>query len=163
MVLSVRSAEAEKVAALDAGADDYMTKPFGINELLARLRAATRRAVPSEPGAALVRTAHFSIDLAARRVVLADGQPVRLTPTEWGLVEVLVRHQGRLLTQAQLLQEVWGPSYTTETNYLRVYFAHLRRKLEPVPGEQRYFLTEPGIGYRFQPDPDPEPNPPTAP
>jgi two-component system KDP operon response regulator KdpE len=148
VVLSVRDAEGDKVAALDAGADDYVTKPFGMDELLARLRAALRRSAPAEE-AATVETPDFLIDLAAKRVV-RDGAEVRLTPTEWHLVEVLVRNQGRLVTQRQLLQEVWGPEYGEETNYLRVYMAQVRRKLEPEPSQPRYFITEPGMGYRFE-------------
>jgi two-component system KDP operon response regulator KdpE len=148
IVLSVRDAEGDKVAALDAGADDYVTKPFGMDELLARLRAALRRAAPAEEEAT-VDTPDFVIDLAAKRVS-RDGQEVRLTPTEWHLVEVLVRNRGRLVTQRQLLQEVWGPEYGEETNYLRVYMAQVRRKLEPEPSRPRYFITEPGMGYRFE-------------
>src|SRR2546429_459493 len=147
VVLSVRDAEAAKVAALDAGADDYVTKPFGMDELLARLRAALRRATPAEE-AAVVETADFTIDLASKRVH-RDGAEVRLTPTEWHLVEVLVRHQGKLVSQRQLLQEVWGPEYHDETAYLRVHMANVRRKLEPEPSRPRHFLTEPGMGYRF--------------
>ena len=148
VVLSVREGEVDKVAALDAGADDYVTKPFGMNELLARLRAALRRSTPAEEEA-VIATDAFSIDLAAKRVV-RDGQEVHLTPTEWYLIEVLVRHQGKLVSQRQLLQEVWGPQYETETNYLRVYLAQVRRKLEPDPSRPRYFITEPGMGYRFE-------------
>ena len=149
VVLSVRDAEGDKVAALDAGADDYVTKPFGMDELLARLRAALRRTTPAEEEA-LVETADFTIDLAAKKV-RRDGEEVRLTPTEWNLVEVLVRNRGRLVAQTQLLQEVWGPQYHDETNYLRVFMAQLRRKLEPEPAHPRYFITEPGMGYRFEP------------
>jgi two-component system KDP operon response regulator KdpE len=152
IVLSVRDAERDKVAALDAGADDYVTKPFGMDELLARLRAALRRHQPA-PEAAVVATPDFSIDLAAARVT-KDGTEVHLTPTEWGLVENLVRNPGRLLTQRFLLQHVWGPQYERETNYLRVYMAQLRRKLEPDPSRPRYFITEPGMGYRFEPPDD---------
>ncbi|MBL8774798.1 MAG: response regulator [Acidimicrobiales bacterium] len=148
VVLSVREGEADKVAALDAGADDYVTKPFGMNELLARLRAALRRSTPAEEEA-VIATDSFTIDLAAKRVVRA-GEEVHLTPTEWHLIEVLVRHQGKLVSQRQLLQEVWGPQYETETNYLRVYLAQVRRKLEPDPSRPRYFITEPGMGYRFE-------------
>ncbi|MGZ4689979.1 MAG: response regulator [Acidimicrobiia bacterium] len=149
IVLSVRDSESDKVAALDAGADDFVTKPFGMDELLARLRAALRRAAPSEEEAT-VETPDFTIDLVAKRVVNADGEEVRLTPTEWQIVEVLVRHSGKLVAQRQLLQEVWGPSYETETNYLRVFLAQIRRKLEPDPSQPRYFITEPGMGYRFE-------------
>ena len=149
VVLSVREAEADKVAALDLGADDYLTKPFGMDELLARLRAALRRHQPAaeEP---VVETPDFRVDLAARRVTVADVE-VHLTPTEWGILDVLLRHPGRLVSQRQLLQQVWGPTYERETNYLRVYLAQLRRKLEPDPARPRYLITEPGMGYRFQP------------
>ena len=147
IVLSVWGAESQKVAALDAGADDYVTKPFGMDELLARLRAAVRRASPA-PDEPVVTTADFTVDLAAKRVT-RDGADVRLTPTEWQLLELLVRAAGRLVTQRQLLQEVWGPQYESESNYLRVYIAQLRRKLEPEPSRPRYLLTEPGMGYRF--------------
>jgi two-component system, OmpR family, KDP operon response regulator KdpE len=151
IVLSARQASDEKVEALDAGADDYVTKPFGMDELLARLRAAVRRATPGGPedGAAIVETGSFTVDLAAKKVN-RDGTDVRLTPTEWHLLEVLVRNTGRLVGQKQLLQEVWGPSYGTESNYLRVYMAQLRRKLESDPSHPRHFVTEPGMGYRFE-------------
>jgi len=149
IVLSARDAQADKVAALDAGADDYVTKPFGMDELLARVRAALRRA--TRPDAApVVRTDAFTIDLAARRVTTSDGQ-VRLTPTEWHLLEVLIRNPGKLVSQKQLLREVWGPGYESETNYLRVYVAQLRRKLEHDPSKPHHLLTEPGMGYRFEP------------
>jgi len=148
IVLSARGEEAQKVHALDAGADDYVTKPFGMNELLARLRAATRRIGPTtdEP---IVNVGDFVIDLASKRVALRGGEPVRVTPTEWQLLEVLARHRGRLVTSRQLLQQVWGPAYETETHYLRVYMAQLRRKLEPDPARPRHLLTEPGMGYRL--------------
>jgi two-component system KDP operon response regulator KdpE len=149
VILSARGAEAQKVAALDAGADDYVAKPFGMNELLARVRAALRRARPAEE-AALVDTPDFRIDLAAKQVCTPSGDLVRLTPTEWHLVEVLVRNAGKLVSPRQLLQEVWGPQYGEETNYLRVHMAHVRRKLEPEPSKPRYFITEPGMGYRFE-------------
>jgi two-component system KDP operon response regulator KdpE len=148
LVLSARDAEPVKVAALDAGADDYVTKPFGMDELLARLRAALRRTAPAEEDA-MVETADFTIDLAAKKV-RRNGSEVRLTPTEWHLVEVLVRNRGRLVAQRQLLREVWGPQYHDETNYLRVFMAQVRRKLEPEPAHPRYFITEPGMGYRFE-------------
>ena len=149
VVLSVRNAEADKVEALDAGADDYVTKPFGMDELLARMRAALRRAAPADtPEEPVIETPDLRIDLVAKRV-FAQGTEVRLTPTEWHLLEVLVRHAGKLVSQRQLLQEVWGPSYGSETNYLRVFLAQIRRKLEPVPAQPRYFITEPGMGYRF--------------
>ncbi|MGW7352423.1 response regulator [Streptomyces sp. Z26] len=152
LVLSARQTSDEKVEALDAGADDYVTKPFGMDELLARLRAAVRRAEPANPaggGAVVVETGTFTVDLAAKKVH-RDGGDVRLTPTEWHLLEVLVRNAGRLVSQRQLLQEVWGPSYGTESNYLRVYMAQLRRKLEADPSRPRHFVTEPGMGYRFE-------------
>jgi len=149
IVLSAWGQESQKVAALDAGADDYVTKPFGMDELLARLRAAVRRAVPA-PDEPVISTAEFTVDLARKRVTRA-GADVRLTPTEWQLLEVLVRNAERLVTQRQLLQEVWGPGYQTEAHYLRVYMAGLRRKLEPDPSAPRYLLTEPGMGYRFCP------------
>jgi two-component system, OmpR family, KDP operon response regulator KdpE len=148
IVLSVWGQESQKVAALDAGADDYVTKPFGMDELLARLRAAVRRASPA-PDEPVVSTEHFTVDLAAKRVTRNGDGDIGLTPTEWQLLEVLVRNRGRLVTQRQLLQEVWGPAYETESNYLRVYVAQLRRKLEPEPSRPRYLLTEPGMGYRF--------------
>lgn len=147
LVLSVRDAERDKVRALDAGADDYVTKPFGIEELLARVRAATRRAT-SVAEAASVETEDFTVDLAARQVRNAAGQ-VRLTPTEWHVIETLARHHDKLVTQRELLQQVWGPGYETETNYLRVYMAQLRRKLEPDPSHPRSLITEPGMGYRL--------------
>jgi two-component system KDP operon response regulator KdpE len=152
IVLSVREREADKVAALDAGADDYVTKPFGMDELLARLRAALRRAAPGEEEDAVVETEHFTVDLAAKRVTAAQGE-VRLTPTEWHIVETLVRNPGKLVTQRQLLQEVWGPQYEKETNYLRVFMAQIRKKLEPDPAKPRYFITEARMGHRFQPGP----------
>lgn len=147
LVLSVRDAEADKVRALDAGADDYVTKPFGMEELLARVRAATRRAAPADEQP-VVATPSFTVDLAAKKVRTAAGD-VRLTPTEWHVLEVLARHADKLVTQRQLLQEVWGPGYGTETNYLRVYLAQLRRKLEPDPSRPKALLTEAGMGYRL--------------
>jgi two-component system KDP operon response regulator KdpE len=149
IVLSVRDTEADRVAALDAGADDYVTKPFGMGELLARLRAALRRVLPvdEEP---IIETADFHIDLAARRVI-SGGEEVRLTPTEWRVIEVLVRNRGKLVPQIQLLQEVWGPEYRDETGNLREYIARLRRKLEPDPSRPRYLANEAGLGYRFEP------------
>ena len=150
IVLSAWGQESQKVAALDAGADDYVTKPFGMDELLARLRAAVRRASPA-PDEPVITTADFTVDLAAKQVLRRDGTDVRLTPTEWQLLEILVRNSGRLVSQRQLLREVWGPAYETESNYLRVYLAQLRRKLEPEPSRPRYLLTESGMGYRFKP------------
>ncbi|MEU7315925.1 response regulator [Streptomyces sp. NPDC007083] len=152
LVLSARQTSDEKVEALDAGADDYVTKPFGMDELLARLRAAVRRAEPPAgmpDGSGVIETRTFTVDLAAKKVH-RDGGDVRLTPTEWHLLEVLVRSPGRLVSQKQLLREVWGPSYGTETNYLRVYMAQLRRKLEADPSHPRHFVTEAGMGYRFE-------------
>jgi two-component system KDP operon response regulator KdpE len=152
VVLSVRDQERDKVAALDAGADDYVTKPFGMGELLARLRAALRHAAPAADvdSARSVETPDFVLDLAAKRAFRA-GVEVRLTPTEWHLIEFLARHPGKLVSQRQLLHEVWGPQYETEANYLRVFMAQIRRKLEPDPARPRYFITEPGMGYRFEP------------
>jgi two-component system KDP operon response regulator KdpE len=149
IVLSARESQADKVAALDAGADDYVTKPFGMDELLARLRVALRRAAPVIE-APVVETPHFTVDLAAKRVTNAAGE-VRLTPTEWSLLEALVRRPGKLVSQRQLLHEVWGPTYGSQTNYLRVYMAQIRRKLEPDPSTPAHLITEAGMGYRFQP------------
>lgn len=148
VVLSARDTEFDKIGALDAGADDYVSKPFGMGELLARLRAALRRTAPADETPIVVTPDH-RIDLAGQRVVYR-GAEVRLTPTEWHLVEVLVRNAGRLVTGRDLLRTVWGPQYGSETNYLRVHMAHIRRKLEPEPGRPRYFLTETGMGYRFE-------------
>ncbi|RTL64787.1 MAG: response regulator [Pseudonocardiaceae bacterium] len=152
VVLSARTDSGDKVRALDAGADDYVTKPFGMAELLARLRAAVRRAAVSQApdGEAVVDTAAFRVDLVAKQV-LREGRPVHLTPTEWGILEMLARHPGRLVAQRDILREVWGPGYATETNYLRVYLAQLRRKLEPNPSDPQHLLTEAGMGYRLQP------------
>jgi two-component system KDP operon response regulator KdpE len=149
IVLSAREQEADKVAALDAGADDFVTKPFGMDELLARLRAAARRATSTTRDEPVVTTADFTVDLAAKQVRLADGTDVRLTPTEWEILELLARHRGRLVTAKQLLREVWGEQYESETHYLRVYLAQLRRKLEPDSARPVHLLTEPGMGYRF--------------
>jgi two-component system KDP operon response regulator KdpE len=149
VVLSAREQSRQKVAALDAGADDYVVKPFGMDELLARLRAAIRRGrpVPAEP---IITTEDFTIDLSAGRVT-ASGTDVKLTPTEWHLLEVLARNPGRVVDHGRLLTEVWGPAYRDQTNYLRVYMATLRRKLEPDAANPRHLLTEAGRGYRFEP------------
>ncbi|MGY1754799.1 response regulator [Blastococcus sp. SYSU D01042] len=149
LVLSARADSRDKVDALDAGADDYVTKPFDMAELLARLRALARRG-PAGTDGPVVTTDHFTVDLAAKQVTV-DGAPVRLTPTEWALLAELVRSPGRLVGQRHLLQAVWGPAYEKETNYLRVYLNQLRRKLEPAPAVPRYLRTEPGMGYRFTP------------
>ncbi len=158
IVLSGRADSTDKVEALDAGADDYVTKPFGMDELLARMRAAVRRTGPgaSEPR---VQLGHLVVDLAAKRVIRdgtegTDGPDIRLTPTEWHLLEVLLRNPGKLLSQRQLLTEVWGPGYADASGNLRLYMAQLRRKLEPDPARPRWLMTEPGMGYRYQPSPD---------
>ncbi|HJE57802.1 MAG TPA: response regulator transcription factor [Nocardiopsis listeri] len=150
IVLSARHSAGEKVRCLDLGADDYVTKPFGMDELLARMRAAERRAVQVEE-APVVRTEAFEVDLGAKRV-LRNGEEVRLTPTEWHILEILARNVGRLVSQRRLLHDVWGPAYQNETNYLRVYLAQLRRKLEPDPSRPRHLITEAGRGYRFERD-----------
>ncbi|EFV14564.1 response regulator [Segniliparus rugosus] len=151
IVLSARTDSSEKVDALDAGADDYVTKPFGMDELLARLRAAVRRGARTQgEGEPVVVTDSFAVDLVAKKVT-KDGAEVHLTPTEWGMLELLVRNQGKLVSQKDLLSEVWGPSYKTETHYLRVYLAQLRRKLEADPAHPRHLITEAGMGYRFEP------------
>jgi two-component system, OmpR family, KDP operon response regulator KdpE len=148
VVLSARGTEPDKVAALDAGADDYVPKPFGMDELLARLRAALRRAAPADE-TPVVETPDFRVDLAAKQVTRPDGTAVRLTPTEWHIVEVLARNAGKLVTLQQLLRDVWGTTYTEDSNNLRVHMAHVRRKLEPDPSQPRYLLTVPGMGYRL--------------
>ena len=147
LVVSGRSDSLDKVDALDAGADDYVTKPFAADELLARIRALSRR-VPSATDEPVVSFGDVVVDLSARTVTRA-GQPVRLTPTEWRLLEVLVRNPDRLVTRETLLTEVWGPQYTTDTGYLRLYIGQLRKKLEATPGEPAHLLTEAGMGYRF--------------
>jgi two-component system KDP operon response regulator KdpE len=149
IVLSGRSQSVEKVQALDAGADDYVTKPFAMDELLARLRALVRRGANAEQ-APEVQLGAYVVDLA-NKVVRSDNGAVRLTPTEWKLLEMLVRHPGKLISQRQLLTKVWGPAYTRETSYLRVYMGQLRRKLERDPSRPAHLLTEPGMGYRFVP------------
>ena len=150
LVLSAVGDEREKVRALDAGADDYVTKPFGTDELLARLRAVLRRAGEAEDEPAL-RLGELVIDLAAHAVT-SGGEPVHLTPIEFDLLRVLAVNRGRLVTQRQLLRDVWGPAYETETHYLRVHVSHIRAKIEPDPARPRYLLTDPGVGYRLSSD-----------
>ncbi|HEY5855102.1 MAG TPA: response regulator [Aldersonia sp.] len=148
IVLSARTDTADKVAALDAG--DYVTKPFGMDEFLARLRAAVRRgATTTTSGDRVVQTGSFTVDLAAKKVTKADVI-VHLTPTEWGILEMLVRNRGKLVGRAELLREVWGPAHADQTHYLRVYLAQLRRKLEDDPAHPEHLLTETGMGYRFE-------------
>ena len=150
IVLSARTDSTDKVEALDAGADDYVTKPFGMDEFLARLRAAVRRgATSSDTDEPVIETSSFTVDLAAKRVT-RSGEEVHLTPTEWGMLEMLVRNRGKLVGREELLKEVWGPAYARETHYLRVYLAQLRRKLEVDPSHPKHLLTEAGMGYRFQ-------------
>jgi two-component system KDP operon response regulator KdpE len=150
LVLSGRTDSTDKVEALDAGADDYVTKPFGIDELLARMRAVLRRSSIAQDQP-VVTVGGATVDLAAKRVTLESGEDIRLTPTEWHLLEVLVRHPGKLMSQRQLLTEVWGPGYETASGNLRFYMGQLRRKLEPDPARPKHLLTEPGMGYRFEP------------
>jgi two-component system, OmpR family, KDP operon response regulator KdpE len=173
IVLSGRADSVDKVEALDAGADDYITKPFGVEELLARMRAAVRRTGTAED-LPRIRLGQLVVDLAAKRVIRqapvpagdsgggvpagagsapAEAEDIRLTPTEWHLLEVLLRNPGKLLSRNQLLTEVWGPGYADATGNLRLYMAQLRRKLEPDPARPRWLITEPGMGYRYQPDP----------
>ncbi|MFY1594775.1 response regulator [Micromonospora sp. WMMD737] len=157
IVLSGRAGSEDKVAALDAGADDYVTKPFGVDELLARIRAVTRRLAPTSADAAplsttaVSRVGRHSVNLADRTVIHDDGTEVRLTPTQWAMLDKLLRHPGKLVSQRQLLHDVWGPEYQHETNYLRQYMAQLRRKLEDDPARPRHLITEPGMGYRYRP------------
>ena len=149
IVLSARHAQSEKVDALEAGADDFVTKPFGLEELVARIRATLRRSqTPQE--LQLVTTSTFTLDFAGM-VATVDGVRVGLTPTEWKLARALTRQPGELVTAANLLREVWGPTFVTQTHYLRVYLAHLRKKLEPSPERPAHFITVPGVGYRFEP------------
>jgi two-component system, OmpR family, KDP operon response regulator KdpE len=162
IVLSGRADSVDKVEALDAGADDYVTKPFGVEELLARMRAAVRRTGAPED-LPRIRLGSLVIDLAAKRVTRQAGdgvtqaEDIRLTPTEWHLLEVLLRNPGKLLSRNQLLTEVWGPGYADATGNLRLYMAQLRRKLEPDPARPRWLITEPGMGYRYQPSPESRP------
>jgi two-component system, OmpR family, KDP operon response regulator KdpE len=149
LVLSVRGREDEKIAALDGGADDYVTKPFNMGELLARIRAALRHRLQAEVEEPVFRSAGLTVDLV-RRVVLVDNCEVKLTPKEYDLLRVLVIHAGKVVTHQHLLREVWGPASVYETHYLRVYIGQLRQKLEPDPAQPRYILTEPGVGYRLR-------------
>jgi len=149
IVLSVRDTEADKVAAIDAGADDYVTKPFGMDELLARIRSTLRRGSSGDQDQPVVGTASFTVDLGAKRVSRGNEE-IPLTPMEWQLLEVLVRNRGKLVSQQQLLEAVWGPEHHDETGNLREHVARLRRKLEPEPSRPRYLATEPGLGYRFE-------------
>jgi two-component system KDP operon response regulator KdpE len=146
LILSAVGDEAEKIAALDAGADDFVTKPFSVDELLARLRAALRRAAPSR--APVLAIGQVRIDLE-KRLVTADGRPLSLTPTEYKLLRLLAENEGKLMTHPTILREVWGPAYQEESNYLHVYVSQLRRKIEPDPARPRYLLTVPGVGYRL--------------
>ncbi len=147
IMLSVRDTDRDKIAALDAGADDYLTKPFSVEELMARLRVAQRHVQPS-PDVAIFTCGDVQVDLA-RRIVTRKGEPVKLTPTEYALLRLLIQHTGKVLTHRQILREVWGPEYENETHYLRVYFAQLRQKLEDDPTLPKIVLTEPGVGYRL--------------
>lgn len=153
LILSVRESQDDKVAALDAGADDYLTKPFAIGELLARMRAVERRAQPEQGGIAVARFGDLEVDLA-KQLVRLNGQPLHLTATEYRLLEAFVTHPGKLLTHGWLLSRIWGPGYATETHYVRVYVRALRRKLGDDPGQARFIVTEPGLGYRWQPEPE---------
>ncbi len=153
IVLTVRDDERTKVRVLEAGADDYVTKPFGMAELVARIRAVLRRNPDTADDPAEIATDHFRLDLAGHRAFIA-GEEVRLTPLEWGIVGHLVRNPHRLVTYRQLLTAVWGPTYDPDPNLLRVHMGHIRRKLEPQPSQPLYFITDSGVGYRFQPSPD---------
>ena len=156
IVLTARDEERSKVNALEAGADDYVTKPFGMAELVARIRAVLRRRTPDEPMVAEVRSEGFRVDLAARRAFVgANDEEVRLTPIEFAIVAHLLRFPGRLATHRQLTEAVWGPTAKPDANLLRVHLGHIRRKLEPDPPHPRYFITDPGVGFRFEPDPSP--------
>jgi two-component system KDP operon response regulator KdpE len=154
IVLSVRDEQGEKVAALDAGADDYVIKPFGIGELLARMRAVHRRIASETTTTPVLIFNNLTVDLM-RKLVVLDGERVHLTPTEYRLLEAMVMNPGKLLTHSWLLQKVWGPGYATESNYLRLYVKQLRRKLHDAPSDPRWITTEPGLGYRWLPETDP--------
>jgi two-component system KDP operon response regulator KdpE len=147
IMLSVRDSDRDKVSALDAGADDYLTKPFSVDELMARIRVAQRHAQP-DPEEQVFTSGNLQVDLT-RRLVTVRGEPVKLTPTEYALLRLLIQHAGRVLTHRQILREVWGPEYINETHYLRVYFAQLRQKIEDDPALPQIILTEPGVGYRL--------------
>lgn len=151
IVLSGRAGSTDKITALNVGADDYVTKPFNIEELLARMRAVSRRLRPETIDDEPVEVGNYTVDLTEKAVRSSDGNLVHLTKTEWDLLAILVRNPGKLVSQRQLLQEVWGPTYLNETHYLRQYMAQLRKKLEPDPTRPRHLLTEPGMGYRFMP------------
>jgi two-component system KDP operon response regulator KdpE len=162
IVLSGRAGSGDNLDALDAGADDYVTKPFGVDELLARIRAVTRRTTSTDTFPPTVHIGQYTVDLASRTVTAPDSSDIRLTPTEWHLLDILVRNPGKLISQRQLLHQVWGPQYHRETQYLRQYMAQLRRKLEDDPSHPRHLITEPGMGYRFHP-PNPGGHPAQAP
>ncbi|MFC3504018.1 response regulator [Micromonospora krabiensis] len=151
IVLSGRAGSEDKVEALDAGADDYVTKPFGVEELLARIRAVARRLGAPTDATATLRVGRHTVDLADRTVTRDDGTEVKLTPIQWAVLEKLLRNPGKLVSQRQLLHDVWGPEYQNESNYLRQYLAQLRRKLEDDPARPRHLITEPGMGYRYRP------------
>ncbi|MER7888546.1 response regulator [Micromonospora sp. NPDC094482] len=151
IVLSGRAGSEDKVDALDAGADDYVTKPFGVEELLARIRAVTRRLSAPTDATAALRIGQHTVDLADHTVTRDDGTEVKLTPIQWAVLEKLLRNPGKLVSQRQLLHDVWGPEYQNESNYLRQYLAQLRRKLEDDPARPRHLITEPGMGYRYRP------------
>ena len=150
LILSARSTENDKIVALDAGADDYLTKPFGVGELLARVRAILRRQSKSDEASPVVLFGDIQVDLS-RRVVMRGGEPVHLTQIEYRLLSLLIANPGKVLTHRHLLREVWGPSFIESNHYLRIYVGHLRQKLEADPAQPRHFLTETGVGYRFQP------------
>jgi two-component system KDP operon response regulator KdpE len=149
IVISARGREDDKVEALDAGADDYLTKPFGVNELLARMRVALRHAQGTEPGEPTLSVGSLTVDFTKREVTVR-GEQIHLTPIEYRLLALLLKHRGKVLTHRQILKEVWGPPYASQTHYLRVYMAQLRRKIEPDPAQPKLVITEPGVGYRLR-------------